>query len=219
MKTALKNQAIILRKKGYFYSEIAAKLGVSKSSAHLWTSSIALTDARQKLIESKLHAAKRNNATRLALTNRQRRDAQDEVIRAEARQIVHNLSLDSVHRKLLCAVLLWCEGGKTTSDVRFINSDPAMVKTFLDLFRASFSLDESKFRALLHVHEYHDQHARLLYWSEVTNIPLSQFHRPYVKPHTGKNTHNGYPGCISIRYHDSTLGKMLKMIYTEFGKI
>lgn len=115
--------------------------------------------------------------------------------------------------------MFWCEGEKDVrSGIRFINSDPVMIQTFLSLLRTSFPIKEEKFRALVHLHGYHDPVEQQRFWSEVTGIPLERFHKPYLKPNTGRNTRPGYPGCISIRYQDSSLGKALKMIYSEFGK-
>jgi hypothetical protein len=70
----------------------------------------------------------------------------------------------------------------------------------------------------VHLHDYHNADHQQLYWSGVTNIPLNQFHKPYLKPHTAKNKRPGYPGCLSLRYLDSRLGNLLKMIYIEFSK-
>jgi hypothetical protein len=119
----------------------------------------------------------------------------------------------------MCSLLFWAEGQKDVrAGVTFINSDPNMIQTFLKLFRHSFEVDESKFHALVHLHEYHDTKVQLEYWSKLTGIPLKQFWKPYLKPHTGKNKRIDYPGCISIRYLDSQFGKLLKMIYIEFSK-
>lgn len=218
MRTIIKQRAIKLRKNGYLYSEIASKLDVSKSTAHLWTSKLALSDLERQALQIKLKNVKREHAKNLLGINRKLRADKDLLVMEEARKVVSVAKTTLEYKKLICAILFWCEGGKDTgSGVKFMNSDPHMVKTFLALFRGSFTLKDNKFRALIHLHEYHDPDKQMKFWSNVTGIPTSQFNRPYLKPHTGKNTRDGYPGCISVRYYDSSIGKLLKMIYIEFG--
>lgn len=220
MHTNLKIIAIQLRKKGYLYSEIAKELQVAKSTAYTWTSSIELDNNQAVIAAEKLRSAQVKNIKNLAALKITRNEQRNRLIRKNAVSIISKARLNINHKRLLCSVLFWCEGGKNTdSGIRFINSDPIMIKTFLWLLRTSFKLDERKFRALIHLHDYHDETKQLQYWSSITQIPASQFNRPYRKPHTGQNIREGYPGCISIRYLDSSLGKLLKMIYSEFGKL
>lgn len=139
-------------------------------------------------------------------------------IAVSARRTVKSIDLNEDHSRLLCAIFFWCEGGKDTrSGIRFMNSDPAMIRTFLHLLRSSFKIEESRLRALIHLHQYHDPQKQLSFWSKITDIPPHQFHRPYLKMNTGKNLRPNYPGCVSIRYNDSSLGKLLEMIYIEFS--
>ena len=115
--------------------------------------------------------------------------------------------------------MYWCEGGKDVrAGLQFINSDPILIATFLKYFREAFNLDEAKFRALIHLHDYHDPRKQLAYWSEITQIPEAQYHKPYIKPHSGVQKRPNYPGCVSVRYLDSTLGKTMQMIYSELGQ-
>ena len=143
----------------------------------------------------------------------------DASIQITAARIIRDVKLDDNSMKLLCAIFLWCEGQTDiTNGVRFVNSDPAMIKVFLRLLREAFELNESKFRALIHLHDYHDPDTQLMFWSKITKIKPSQFHKPYKKPHTGRNKRLGYQGCISIRYQDRSLGKLLQEVYTEFAE-
>ena len=113
------------------------------------------------------------------------------------------------HRKIMCAMLYWCEGNKSPGTVVFTNSDHKLVKTFLKLLRESFILDEKKFHPCVHIHEYHSASRQLDFWSKTTNINKQQFTKPYRKPNTGKRIREGYQGCLSLRYHDSDLARRL----------
>ena len=114
--------------------------------------------------------------------------------------------------------MYWCEGTKIKRGevLGFTNSDPLVIASFLKLLREGFSIDEQKLRATLHIHDYHNADAQLRFWSKVTTIPLSRFHRPYRKPHTGVRTREGYQGCISIRYLNVDFGRRLEAIAIAF---
>jgi hypothetical protein len=214
-----KSQALALRQKGMLYSDVAKELGIAKSTAFAWTHSLPLDAIEKERALTNLKAIQHKKIMRLAIINRQKRVDREKTIYEEAQRIVGNAPLSIDHKKLFCSILFWCEGGKDVrGGIQFINSDPVMIGKFLSLLREAFPLKEEKFRALVHLHDYHHQENQLKYWSKITQIPLSQFHKPYLKPHTGKNIREGYQGCISIRYLDSALGKLLKMIYSEFGQ-
>ncbi len=92
-----------------------------------------------------------------------------------------------------------------------------MIKVFISLLRNSYDLDESKFHISVHLHEYHDKDAIFQFWSDITKVPLDQFIRPYLKPHTGTRKHEDYKGCITIRYYDVKIARELTAIYNALG--
>ncbi len=214
----LKREAQRLRRAGKFHVDIASQLGVSKSTAYEWTKNVQLSASKLRLMEKKKKTLQLEKIKNLATINKRRSYDRNKEIERQAKKIVGSLVLDEYQRQVMCSVLFWCEGGKDVrGGVQFINSDPVLIASFLHLLRQSFEIDENKLRGLVHLHKYHDEAEQLKYWSRVTKIPASQFYKSYIKPNTGKNSRVGYPGCISIRYADSSLGKLLQMIYTEFG--
>ncbi len=216
----IKKEAVTLRKQGFFYSEIAQELDIAKSTAYAWTKDIKLSSNGIDFSNHKIRNTQRDNINKLATINKERKLARDQEITLSARNIAKNINLDISHKKLVCSMLFWCEGGKDISaGIQFANSDPNMVRIFMGYLRECFDLDESKFRALIHLHSYHDALTQTEYWSQVTKIPINQFHKPYLKKHAGKTKRINYPGCISIRYLDRRLGKLLEMIYTEFSEL
>lgn len=210
----LVNKAMILRKEGYSYKEISTKLKIAKSGAYLWCNQVKLNEKAKKRISG-----------RMAIGIKKAK----EVLKAKKEKILKKISNDSDDyllltksnkeiNKLLCSFLFWGEGEKNRNAVVFVNSDPIMIKCFLNLLRSSFVLDESKFRGLVHVHEYHNDNEIKKYWSGITNIPLKQFSKSYLKPHTGKNSRKGYKGTISIRYYDYKIALELGFIYNRFAE-
>lgn len=212
MVVAKKNKAIRLRKNGRSFREISDLLDISKSTASLWTTKVLLGKSALK----RLKDIGKKGREKAVATNKKKRAA---LVNDIKRKVRKNLVLQQTTslKKLLCSLLYWCEGEKNGSSVTFINSDPLLISTFLQLFRSGFRIVESKFRVCLHLHQYHNENKQKRYWSKVTNIPTNQFFI-YRKPNTGKNFRKGYPGCASIRYHDYTKALELGFYYKIFAK-
>jgi hypothetical protein len=100
--------------------------------------------------------------------------------------------------------------------MRFINSDPNLVHTFLSLLRRSFNIDENKFRVCIHLHDYHNELRQIKFWSKITDIPTGKFLKSFRKSNTGKRVRNNYNGCVSIRYHDVMVSRELLMTAQAF---
>lgn len=203
-------KARTIRRLGFSINEIASRLKVSKSTISLWTSNEKITPTgKRRILLRQIRARKK--AFR---TIKMHRDTIRKMIFRRASTIFSKIKLSSDLNKLLCSIFLWTEGGKSaTNRVSFTNSDPLMVITFLSLFRRSFELDESKLRALVHIHEYHDEQEILDFWSRMTKIPRHQFTKSYLKPHTRKRIRKDYKGSILIRYYDYQVARELISIY------
>ena len=210
----LKDKAIKLRKRGYSYSEVAQKLGIVKSTAFVWLRGVSLGNAALGRLEKRVRALRLVGLQEI----RKQRQEKVKIVLDKCRKIVDNVTDSEENRKLACALLYWCEGEKKGGAVRFTNSDPVMIQTFLNLFRQSFKLDESKFRICLHLHSYHNQQKQKKFWSGITNIPVEQFQKIYTKPNQGKNKKKDYQGCVSLRYHDWQVAKEIEMIYKLFSQ-
>ncbi|MCX6762527.1 MAG: hypothetical protein NT093_01970 [Candidatus Moranbacteria bacterium] len=210
------SKSIQLRKRGRSFREISELLNISKSTASLWTRAIILNPkAIERLTGLRDLGRKRSKKTK----ERQRMKIEEEIAK-KARMTVRNAKLNDSHRKIICSLIYWCEGGKNDGGrVNFTNSDPQLMRYFLKIFRKSFPLNEKKFRALLHMHEYHQERKQIRFWSKVTKIPTMQFSKSFHKKNSGKNIRAGYPGCLSVRYYDSKIQKELVFISKEiFGR-
>lgn len=195
-----------LRVKGHSISDIARRLGVSKSSVSLWTHNISLSSEAQMRIFS-LQARARENAYATLSRKRTERERKAYLI---SKDIISRARINTEGAIILCAMIYWCEGNKNAGDgVIFTNSDKRMIKLFLDLLRLAFKVDEKRFRVCMHLHAYHNEGIQLKFWSKITKIPQGQFIKTFQKEHTGKQTRPGYQGCIQIRYRDASLARIL----------
>ncbi len=211
-----KTDAILLRKKGASVPAIAQSLGIAKSTTWLWVKHVVLSE-RQVADLVKNSVDGRNTGKQVLAAVRL---AHQVVRQKNAKTIVSDLLTvqpDSFW-KVFAAILFWCEGGKRhLTSVRFTNSDPELLRVFLYAFRKGFDLDERKFRAVVHIHGYHDDLKQKKFWSEVTGVSMKQFSKSYVKPNTGKRVRQNYQGCLSLRYNDAALARMLDALYHAFA--
>ncbi|MBI2019502.1 hypothetical protein HYS95_02460 [Candidatus Daviesbacteria bacterium] len=208
------NKAISLRKKGYSIKEIAILLNIAKSTSSLWLRNILLPlRAQERLKQRKILG--QYKSIEIA---RKKRIQQQLYFTSIAKGFLRRISLTPDLCKLCCALIFWCEGSKNNTQVKFTNSDPSLIKVFLDLLRHGFKINESKFRVLMHLHEYHKEERQKVFWNKITKIPLNQFHKSYLKPHTSKRKHLHYPGCITVTYYDARVAKELTTIYNTFAQ-
>ncbi len=207
-KVTEKLAAIKLRKQGKSVLEIAERLGVAKSSVSVWVRNVPISPVAERRLLQKMSIGQRAGG----------HSQHAKVIKAEnthlqiASKNIRGLKLNLVHKRLLCSLIYWCEGAKSANCVDFTNADPKLVRLFLTLFRSCFVIDESKFRVCLHIHKYHDINKQIDFWSNVTTISSEQFIKPYTKPHTGRQIHEGYQGCVSVRYYNADIARQLHAV-------
>jgi hypothetical protein len=103
---------------------------------------------------------------------------------------------------LVAGVALYAgEGSKTDGRVRFTNSNAAMVGFFCRWLHTFFSLDESRLRLTIYLHEGLDLDAACEFWSAVTNVPRSRIGKPYrAVPDVGIRHNKHEHGCVSVSY-------------------
>jgi transcriptional regulator with XRE-family HTH domain len=200
-KDDLRARARGLREQGFDYEDIAARLGVSKSSVSLWVRDMP-RPARLSYGECQRRSAE--GVGQYWEAERPAREAQREAIRAAAAAEVGTLSEREI--RIAGAIAYWCEGAKSKPyaprrRVSFINSDPELVRLFLRFLEvAAIPRDRLTFR--VYIHEHADIVAAGRFWAAVTLADQSQFRSPTLKRHNPrtlrKNVSGGYHGCLRI---------------------
>ncbi len=102
--------------------------------------------------------------------------AEIEPCRAEAEARYGEMSVDQLDWFALG--LYAGEGAKTPGAVSMANTNPLLLRLFVDWLRRNLEIDEKRLRARLHLHEGLDLGAATAYWSAATSIPERQFQRP-----------------------------------------
>ena len=190
-----------LRRRGLAYNEIAAELGVSKSSISLW-----LRDIPRPERLSAAECAKRQAAAVAAYwsAERSRRADARQAIRAAERDAIGPLAERDV--VIAGAIAYWCEGTKSkpyrrSGRVIFINSDPRLISFYLRFLRSA-GVKDGQLSFRLSIHESADIRAAHEFWQRVTQADVAQFHRPNIKRHNPNtvrlNTGSSYNGCLRV---------------------
>ena len=179
MKLIEKEKARALRKRGKSINQIVKEAGLTKSSVSLWVRDIVLTKAQKNKLSERGRSVESIEKRRLVrLSNEQ---AKRQVVIDKAKKDFNFISLEQL--KLVGIILYLGEGGKTERGIaRLSNSDPVVIKIMMRFFREICEVPEEKFRGNVHTFAHADVEKTEKYWSKITGIPRSQFHKTYIKP-------------------------------------
>lgn len=214
-----KTKAIILRKTGKTYGEIKKIIGkpIPKSTLSHWFRNIVLPKKYWEQTDKKIIKNIEKARTKALTVNRLKRE---KYIR-EVKNRVKNLSAKLKEKdvaKIALAMLFLGEGSKTNKgSLMFGNSDPLIIRLFLNLLRRCYNIDENKFRCTLQCRA--DQNIKKLerFWSQITKIPSSHFYKARIDPRTiGRPSKNlDYKGVCRIDYFSADIFNEL----TAIGKL
>lgn len=204
-KDDLRKTAVAMRREGRSYREIQAVVGVAKSTLSLWLRDVPLSEDQQRALADRGPSSTRANAA-AARANATRRRS---VVQAQAKAQITHLSESELF--VAGVVAYWAEGAKNKpwrsgQSVKFMNSDPELVRLFLAWLRLiGVPVERLIFR--LHIHASADASEAVSFWSEVVGAPKSQFGRCTIKTHNPKtvrkNVGNTYRGCLLVYVRNS----------------
>ena len=186
-----------LKAKGVATKEITKKFGITRETLSRWCFDMVSTNS-----------------------NHLRSQKIKEENRRKGEGHANSLSIDKITAKVLVALIYWCEGYKypNCNCIGFANSDVNLVKTFLRLFRIGFNPKEEKLKVHLQIHDTHDKNEVTHFWSQVLNIPISQFYKPTITKPLLKMKRMDYKGTCTIRYYDVSLYQEISGTYEAFFK-
>lgn len=205
-----KKLAIKLRKKGMSLQEIRQEVPVAKSTLSLWLKEVGLSiPQKQRLTQKKLDAAHRG-----ALRRKKDRIAATDKIFAAAEKDIGSITKRELW--LMGIMLYWAEGSKqketnVASAVKLSNSDPFMIKFFVQWLNEICGVPLDFLRLDVYIHETSKKTRRelLRYWSLNTGVPLKYYRSIYFKKGSiktkRKNIGDAYYGLVSLKVYRSTI--------------
>jgi hypothetical protein len=153
--------------------QIAARLGVSPGSVHLWTRDIAISPEHAA---RNLERARANFSATWSELNRARRRAAQLEGRAHAREA------DPLH--LAGCMLYWGEGHKSRGSVRLTNSDPNLLAFFKRFLTECLAVEAERLTVSFHVYLGNGLTLRQIedHWLEVLDLPRSCLRKHVINP-------------------------------------
>ena len=208
-KITEQNQAIQLRRAGISIREIARRLKISSSSASIWCKNVKLTVKQRALL-----ASKSQNIELLQYYARKRhldKITSQETIFKKASQDISQIDIKQLF--ITGIALYWAEGSK--KDFGLSNTDPKLVRVFVDGLRRLFGLTNDDFTISIRIYEDLDRKNCLRFWSRVTRVPLGS--RTSVNVLTGSKHGKLQYGMCRIRIKKG--GLYLKEVFSMIEAI
>jgi transposase-like protein len=215
MKTAERERARKLRREeGRSVKELAALLGVSRSSISLWVRDIELTEEQYKTLRRRMGGRIEGSRANAVRALARRREAQALGRRAARRD-------DQLHAA--GCMLFWAEGSRDRNAIKFTNSDPAMVAFFLRFLRACFGVAEQKIAVTCNLFADHVERQEEIerYWLELLQLPQSCLRKSTVNTYSKysqKKRRNKLPyGTCRLSVYDTLLTQQIYGAIQEYG--
>jgi len=177
---SIKEKAIEYRKRGYSYSMISEKLGLSKSTLSDWLREIPYKPNKKVLRRIKLgqmKSAQFKHDQRMADIKRMKMLAKKELGRLTKRDLW-----------LLGIGLYLGEGTRLEERVRIINSDPEIIKLAIKWFKEICGLTTKNFTIAIHTYPDNNIQETINFWSKVTGIPKRQFGKTQIDKRSNKSS-------------------------------
>ncbi len=194
----IKNEVLELVRSGSSYGQIQKKLVVPKSTIATWVKNEGIVPDRTRQL---VHLSQ----ARLKSTETIHAKKQARLLVAEngARGVLADVPFENnAVQKSLLAMLYWAEGSKgENASLTFVNTDPLLMQLYIFLLRTCYTIEESRIRVRLHLGYWHDHAVAIKFWSELLNVPESQFGKIYVKKRsTQKKFRKNYRGICFVIY-------------------
>ncbi len=206
MRSTVSLKAIKLRQQGYSLNEIVERLGCAKSSASVWVRNVKLTALQKQNLRNNQNKARAKASNHPNSPKSKWLRIREEVITKSTHEIP--LKPSQLNLILVCAALYWGEGYKKTRNMFvFANTDPEMIVLMMEFVRKICHVPLAKIRGRVNLHPEHPSHISEKYWSNLSGIPITQFHKPLLAiPRSSKGIRKSLPyGTFRIIISDVIL--------------
>ncbi|HXG75429.1 MAG TPA: hypothetical protein VNJ53_02555 [Gaiellaceae bacterium] len=120
-------------------------------------------------------------------------------------------------------MLFWAEGSKARNAVTFTNSDPDLVRFFVDFLRVTFGVEDDRFRLHCNLFADHEPRQREIeqFWLDVLALPASCLRKSTVNvysKYSDKKRRNRLPyGTVRVTVHSTCIVQSLYGAIQEYG--
>ncbi len=176
MKKEKKERARELRRLGYSVKEICREIGGAKSSVSIWVRDIELNEEQIQALKHRnpVYHGQHLGSKVIAEKHRRLREQYQQEGRLKARE--QNL----LH--IAGCMLYWAEGTKAHNQVELANSDPDMLKVFLNFLREQLDVEDSAIRLRVSCYLGNGLSAEEIenWWLTQLNLPASSLDKTII---------------------------------------
>ena len=176
-KPSTREIALTLRRKGFAYSHISEKTGLSKSTLSEWLSKIPYTP-NQQTVKRVGKAIAASNARKTQI-----RQEETEKVRQAAFLNIGDMSSRDLF--MFGLGLYLGEGSKTQDITRVVNSDPDVICLAIAWFHG-LGVWREQFTIRIHLYPDSNIEESLQFWSRATTIEKDQFSKVQIDRRTNK---------------------------------
>jgi hypothetical protein len=213
-----KQKAIELRKLGKSLNEIAVDLKIPKSTLSGWLKNVKMSLRLRKALSQKRLDALVIAREKSAICHKQERLKRMEVIEKEASLFLNGVNLTRTMAELIFSSFYLAEGAKRRGSFEIANSNPEILSGFWKLMKILYPLDFKRVRCHLYLRQDQSEKEFKKYWSNILDIPESQFIKSQFDKRAVTATRENYKGVCCIYYNDVNLQKRAIAIGEELLK-
>ncbi|MBI4037184.1 helix-turn-helix domain-containing protein [Candidatus Daviesbacteria bacterium] len=210
-KAVLRQKATKLRLQGYTYGQIKRELNLAKSTLSDWLKNLPLPENTLKQLSKNRKISRDIRIERFRQTCKKSWISRlSQILESQGEEI---LPLTVKELFLAGVFLYWGEGSKQRGVVTISNTDPRVIKFALYWMIKALKVPKERIRIRLHLYSDMNLKEETDFWSQVLDIPHSQFKSPYVKKTTRKGlTYKSFGhGTCNIMYFSVTLSEKIAM--------
>lgn len=203
----IKEEVRRLRRNGLSLSQIYEKTKVPITTIRTWISSVILSKDQKNVLRDRTQRALQAGRIKAQRLKKEKRAMLEKTLLNKGIRKVGKLS--SREFFLIGVGLYWAEGFKNKHERRlgFCNSDPAMIKFYIDWLSKTLDIKKKDLiiRLTLNIHFKDKTQEFEKYWSRITGIPSPQLTKPFYQNTLWKRQYNtdSYRGVLRIHVKDS----------------
>jgi hypothetical protein len=208
----LKPEAICLRKQGKSLKDIEESLGIPRSNLSNWLRNIKLTKAQKSKLDLRWRQALASARKKSVLWHNAQKTERLRVAENEATAVLNRLKINKDILDVALAMLYLGEGFKKSDLTGVGNSDPIILKFFVEGIVRNYGFDRNKIKCELHLRADQNKKKIKKYWSKELNLPIKNFlSTSFDKRTIGRKTYKNYKGVCIVRF--GTVAIQRKLVY------
>ena len=108
-------------------------------------------------------------------------------------------------------ILYWCEGAKALDVSAVSNSNPEIIKKFIEWIINYYGIKKEKLKMQLYLWDSIDEKKAKKFWSQTLNLSNKAFYKTYVKKKVGNYRKNKYSyGVCRVSFCNKKVAKQIQ---------